>query len=63
MHTHLDHSSLIAMSYFISFEPLIGPVSMLLPLCCLALDDIHSNHDPLLTLTRSRMKLGSSLEF
>ena len=28
---------------------------MLLPLCRLALDDIHSNHDPLLTLTRSRM--------
>ena len=27
----------IAMSYFISFEPLIVPVSMLLPRCCLSL--------------------------
>ena len=29
----------IAMSHFISFEPLIVPVSMLLPRCCLALDE------------------------
>ena len=33
---------------------------MLLPLCRLALDDIHSNHDPLLTLTRSRMTVGGA---
>ena len=46
----------IAMSYFISFEPLIVPVYA--PCSCLyavLLSTRHSNHDPLLTLTRSRM--------
>ena len=33
----------IAMSYFISFEPLIVRVSMLLPLCRLALDETFSS--------------------
>ena len=42
------------MSHFLSFEPLIVPVSVLLPVCRLALDETFY-HDPLLTLTRSRM--------
>jgi hypothetical protein len=45
------------MSHFLSFEPLIIPVSMhlgLLPRCCLALDETLVT-TLLLTLTRSRM--------
>ena len=49
----------IAMSHFISFEPLIVPVYA--PCLCLdaaLLSTRRSNHDPLLTLTRSRMTAG-----
>jgi len=47
------------MSYFISFVLLIVPVYA----SCLCLDAVllstrHSNRDPLLTLTRSRMTTG-----
>ena len=44
------------MSYFISFEPLIVPVyARCFCLYAVLLSTRHSNHDPLLTLTRSRM--------
>ena len=44
------------MSYFISFEPLIIPVyARCFCLYAVLLLTRHSNHDPLLTLTRSRM--------
>ena len=49
------------MSHFISFEPLIIPVYA--PCLCLyavLLSTRHSNHDPLLTLTRSRMTTGGA---
>jgi len=42
------------MSHFISFEPLIVPVLVLLPRCRLALDETFLSR-PALTLTRSRM--------
>ena len=61
MHTHLDHSSLIAMSYFISFEPLIVPVyARCICLYAVLLSTRYSYHDPLLTLTRSRMVTGGA---
>ena len=44
----------IAMSHFISFEPLIVPVSNFC-LDAVLLSTRQSCHDPLLTLTRSRM--------
>ena len=47
----------IAMSYFISFEPLIIPVyDRCICLFAVLLSTRHSHHDPLLTLTRSHMK-------
>ena len=49
------------MSYFISFVLLIVPVYA--PCLCLyavLLSTRHSNHDPLLTLTRSRMTTGGA---
>ena len=46
----------IAMSYFISFVLLIVPVyASCLCLYAVLLSTRHSNHDPLLTLTCSRM--------
>ena len=58
MHTHLDHSSLCLIS------SLLSPSSSLSMLDASAsavlLSTRHSNHDPLLTLTRSRMTTGGA---
>ena len=50
----------IAMSHFLSFEPLIIPVYARCLCLYAVLLSRHSHHDPLLTLTRSCMTTGGA---
>ena len=52
MHTHLDHLSLCLISSLLSLSSSVSQCSCLY---AVLLSTRRSNHDPLLTLTRSRM--------